>query len=212
VIPIQSGDGGALAVTTAKYYTPSGRLIQRDYSDLDDYYLNEQGDESAPEGEPLEAPDDPEVPEPEREIFRTASGREVYGGGGIMPDYVVKIERPSDLWFKLNRENLLFDFAVRYAASHPELEPSFQVDDSLLDEFRAFLQERQFEHSADAFAAAADELGLRLRAQIARIKWSDEVEARIRAEGDPQVQRALELFDEAAALAQRGEEGDRRDL
>ena len=202
VIPIRAGDGGALAVTTAKYYTPAGRLIQRDYSDLRDYYMSDV-DEPEEDPETLEAPTVPEVPEPEREVFHTAIGREVFGGGGIRPDHIVKAPRPSDLWFELNRENLLFDFAVRYVGDHGDLQPGFSFDDAAVASFRTFLDQREFEYEDADFEAAQDELVLRLRAQIARIKWDQVEEARIRAEGDPQIQKALELFEEAEALRRR---------
>jgi carboxyl-terminal processing protease len=204
VIPIQAGEGGALAVTTAKYHTPSGRLIQRDYSDLDDYYLANREEESE-ETEPIEVPTVAEVEEPSKEIFHTASGREVYGGGGITPDYVVKTPRPSDLWFELNRENLIFDYAVLYVARHAELATGFQIDDATLQDFQRFLNEKDFEYSVGDFEQARDELALRLRAHIARIKWDQAEESRIRAEGDPQIQKALEVFDEAAALRRRAQ-------
>jgi carboxyl-terminal processing protease len=202
VIPIQAGEGGALAVTTAKYHTPSGRLIQRDYSDLDDYYLANREEES-PETEPIEAPTVPEVKEPPREIYHTTSGREVFGGGGITPDYIVKAPRPSDLWFELNRENLIFDYAVLYVAGHADLEPGFRIDDATMQDFERFLHDKDFEFEVGEFEQARDELALRLRAHIARIKWDQAEESRIRAEGDPQIQKALELFDEAAALRRR---------
>ena len=207
VIPIQSGSGGALAVTTAKYYTPAGRLIQRDYSDLDEYYLNnrEESEEAPLDDESIQPKSVPEVPEPPRQIFHTASGREVYGGGGIMPDYVVKAPRSSDLWFRLNRENLLFDYAVHFVGVHPDLQPGFQIDDATATDLQSFLQGREFEFTVGEFEEAREEIELRLRAQIARIKWDQREEARIRAEGDPQIQRALELFDEAEALKHQAE-------
>ena len=206
VIPIQSGDGGALAVTTAKYYTPAGRLIQRDYSDLDDYYLMDRRDddeEQAPAaGSPLV---EPEVPEPEREVFHTGLGREVFGGGGITPDYVVKSARAADLWFQLNRENLIFDYAVAYIAENPELDKGFQVDEGVIQEFRTFLGTREFEYTEEDFEEAKHDIEVRLHAQIARIKWGMADEAQIRAKADPQIQRALELLDEAAELARQAE-------
>jgi len=79
------------------------------------------------------------------------------------------------------------------------------VDDAVLDEFRGFLESKEFEFAAEDFEAAREELTLRLRAQIARIKWDQREEARIRAEGDPVIQRALELFDEAATLRQQAD-------
>jgi carboxyl-terminal processing protease len=118
----------------------------------------------------IEVPTVAEVEEPPKEIFHTASGREVYGGGGITPDYVVKTPRPSDLWFELNRENLIFDYAVLYVARHAELETGFQIDDATLQDFQRFLNEKDFEYSVGDFEQARDELALRLRAHIARIK------------------------------------------
>jgi carboxyl-terminal processing protease len=197
VIPLR--DGGALAVTTAKYYTPSGRLIQRDYSDLEEYYLTRaDGDPEVLEELKLPAHDDA------REVHYTASGRKVYGGGGIMPDHVVKPERAPQELFALLRENHLFNFAVLYANSHPDLQRDFHVDQATFDAFRDHLRERKFDVPASAFQEHGDLIRLRLRAQIARVKWGQIEEARILAEADPQIRRALELFPEAAELARRG--------
>ncbi len=206
VIPIQSGHGGALAVTTAKYYTPAGRLIQRDYSDLDDYYMMGRGDVEETE-DPERRPPlvEREVPEAEKEIFHTGLGREVYGGGGITPDYIVKSPRVADLWFQLNRENLIFDYAVSYISRYPDVEMSFRVDDPVMEDFQAFLGTRKFEYTEEDFEEARSDIEIRLHAQIARIKWGTVEEARIRAKGDPQIQRALEVLNEAAALARQAE-------
>jgi len=206
VIPIQSGSGGALAVTTARYYTPAGRLIQRDYSDLDDYYfMNRDDPEETDDAENRTPLVEPETPEAEREIFHTGLGREVYGGGGITPDYAVKSPRVADLWYQLNRENLIFDYAVSYVSRFPDLEKSFPEDASVMQDFRAFLGEREFEFTVEEFEEARSDIELRLHAQIARIKWGAAEESRIRAKGDPQIQRAVELLDEAAALARQAE-------
>lgn len=201
VIPIQAGEAGALAVTTAKYYTPSGRLIQRDYSDLDDYYLH--NDAVGGEDDTIQPPVQDEVPQPEREIFHTSSGREVFGGGGITPDHEVAAERASDTWFSLLRENVPFDFAVRYVSDHPELPRDFRMDDTMWSEFRAFLNGRESKLTVEELESARPELDGRLRANIARIKWGQDAEAQILAESDSQMQRALELFDEATALRER---------
>jgi carboxyl-terminal processing protease len=212
VIPLQ--DGGALAVTTAKYYTPSHRLIQRDYSDLEEYYLN-PGEEVPPPPpdtevdedtasvvpDPLEPEIPPDAPEDDREIYYTAGGRTVYGGGGIRPDYQVSTPRAPELLLLLLRENLIFDFAVLYSNAHPELQPGFEVGDTVITEFRSFLDDRDFEYESEEFETHRDVVTLRLRAQIARVRWTAEEEARILASADPQVQKALSLFDEAAELA-----------
>ena len=192
VIPLRQG-GGALAVTTAKYYTPKGRLIQRDYSDFEEYYMTR----SKPGGE-----GDEEVPDSE-EVFLTDGGRKVYGGGGIRPDYIVETSDPPALMYRLVRRNLVFNFAVRYANAHENLEPGFAVDEAVLGEFSDFLVGRDFEFTAEELDDAAEYLSMRLRAQIGRLVWGAEEESRILAEADPQVQRALEVFDEAGELHSR---------
>jgi carboxyl-terminal processing protease len=196
VIPLRNG--GALALTTAKYYTPSGRLIQRDYSNLDDYFLDAE----------LEDDDARSAVDPEatgHEMRRTDSGRTVYGGGGITPDYVVRAEREPALLSRLRRENLLFDYAVRFVAAHPDLKQGFSVNDDVIKDLRAFLASRNFKYETEAFDSSRKGIELRLRSQIGRVKWGAEAESKILVEGDTQVQKALTLFDEAAKLAAAGD-------
>jgi carboxyl-terminal processing protease len=195
VIPLRNG--GALALTTAKYYTPSGRLIQRDYSNLDDYFLDaELEDDDARSTVDQEATG--------HEMRRTDSGRTVYGGGGITPDYVVRAEREPALLSRLRRENLLFDYAVRFVAAHPDLKPGFSVSDDVIKDLRAFLASRNFKYETEAFESSRKGVELRLRSEIGRVKWNAEAQSRILVEGDIQVQKALTLFDEAAKLAAAG--------
>jgi hypothetical protein len=106
------------------------------------------------------------------------------------------------------RQNLIFDFAVLHTNTHPELERGFEVGNPLLDEFRDYLRQRDFEFEDAEFAEHDDVIKLRLRAQIARVKWDQIEEARVLAEADPQVQRALEVFDEASNLSERGALGE----
>jgi carboxyl-terminal processing protease len=210
VIPLP--DGGALAVTTAKYYTPSGRLIQRDYSNLEDYYLHRDGSEDAGDDDDEGADEhgdegsaDRAQPD-DREVFYTDAGRKVFGGGGIMPDYVVEAERAPQLLARLIRENLIFDFSVRYGNAHEDLARDFTIDDETFESFRRFLDEREFEFEdakLDEHRAAVE---LRLRAQVARIRWGQEAENLVLIEADDQVQRALTLFGEAAELARKSQQ------
>jgi carboxyl-terminal processing protease len=201
-------NGGGLVVTTAKYYTPSGRLIQRDYSDPEEYFLEwarpvGEG-EDVPEAPPVEERED----EKEREIYYTASGREVYGGGGITPDYVIESESMPVLVSRMIRENLFLDFSARYVAKHPDLLRGFTVGEELLKEYRSFLDGREFEYDAEAFREHGGLIALRLRAEMSRVKWGVEEQSRILAEEDPQIQKALGVFGEAADLARAGAEGD----
>jgi carboxyl-terminal processing protease len=201
VIPLRNG--GAVALTTAKYYTPSGRLIQRDFSDVEDYFLDrrdgggeEVEDSDMPEGEKDEAPEE------NLEVFYTlGAGREVYGGGGITPDYVITSPRASVLLSRLIRQNLVFDFAVHYAETHPDLDEGFTLDDEDVAAFRGFLEEREFEYSEENFGEDRDDIVRQIRAQVSKVLWDENAESRVLAEGDEQIQKALTLFDEAARLA-----------
>ena len=197
VIPLADGVT-AVAVTTAKYYTPSGRLIQRDYSDLDDYFLD-------PEASPQE---DASLASP-REVHHTDSGRVVYGGGGITPDHIEKAKRASGFLSRLVRENLVFDFVIRYLAAHPDIEGELVVSDGVFEEFRKFLESRKVPFTDEDLKNNRDDLSLRLRAQVAKVRHGAEAESRVLLEGDVQVQKALTLFDEAARLHRNGEVGRR---
>ena len=200
VIPLR--DGGALALTTAKYYTPSGRLIQRDYSDMDDYFVHPEMDDD----EAVETTD--AAPEPDkREIRHTDAGRTVYGGGGITPDYVVRAEKASPALSRLIRENLIFDFAVRWLSAHPDVPKDVVAGDVMLEEFRQFVRSKGTSVTDEDFKKDKDTIALTLAARIAAVKWGSEAESRILARRDPQVQKAVTLWDEAAQLARRGEEG-----
>lgn len=199
VIPLR--DGGALALTTAKYYTPSGRLIQRDYSDVDDYFLENAMDDEAREVSASEPRD--------REVRRTDSGRVVYGGGGITPDYVVTLAKLPMIVSRLRGENLFFDHAVRVHAANPDLQPAFEIGHEQIEAFRRFIESRNFAFDPAAFEEAKDRIALEVKSQIARVRWGAEAESRVLAEADPHVAKALTLFEEAARLSRLGEESRR---
>jgi len=194
VIPLRQS-GGALAVTTAKYYTPKGRLIQRDYSDFEEYYMTRSHDRTDPNGEIIPSDDD--------EVFLTDGGRKVYGGGGIRPDFIVEAPDPPKLAYRLVRQNILFDFSVRYSNAHDSLDRNFEVDEKMLTRFREFLAEREFEYTDEELDDAIEYVSLRIKAQIGRLRWGAEEESHILADSDPQVQKALEVFDQASDLHSR---------
>jgi carboxyl-terminal processing protease len=202
VIPLRNG--AAVALTTAKYYTPSGRLIQRDFTDIDDYFLDTR-EEGMEEDGPVVREDE----EIEQQVFYTDAGRVVYGGGGITPDVEVKSERASTLLSRLIRQNMTFSFAVGYADDHPDIAKSVPLTTEDMEEFRAFLRENEFSFEDSEFDEDRDKIRQQIRAQVAKVLWSDEEEARILAESDPQIQKALTLFDEARNLAEAGERARR---
>src|SRR5450432_345150 len=122
VYPLSENTG--LALTTAKYYTPSMRLIQRDYANVSlyDYYFNRESEENATTN---------------REVKLTDSGRTVYGGG-ITPDVKLAPYKSNKFQDSLLQHYALFNFAKHYALTH-KVAQSFEVDDAVLLDFRKFL-------------------------------------------------------------------------
>jgi len=124
---------GMLKVTIAKYYIPSGRLIQElDYGNrnADGSYKKTTTDSTA-------------------RVFHTAHGREVREGGGIMPDLKVEPRELKRIVYNIMRDHWDFDFATKYVAEHGNEIPSpsdFQVTDAMFDEFKAFIDPEKFEY------------------------------------------------------------------
>jgi carboxyl-terminal processing protease len=190
-------DGGALRITTARYYTPSGRLIQRSYEELGTETASTAG-----QAEPTK---------PVRPQFRTMGGRTVYGGGGIVPDVEVAAPPFSALSLRLMSEGLFFEYGADYAARHPTLahnptafKERFVVDDAMLLEFRRLLLRRNI--PCDERAAQADREQWRqvIKNEIARHLWGTVRLYEVAVAQDHQVAAALGQFGEAARLLQRG--------
>lgn len=127
----------ALKLTTARYYTPSGRSIHRDR-----LRSGELTEDATAEGLEIEgAAEDVESTEPE--IFFTDMGREVYGGGGINPDVDIEPSLLSDTEVCLERDGIFFTYATEYAIDHEDIPDGFQVSEEMLDEFFTRAAERE---------------------------------------------------------------------
>lgn len=191
--------GAGLALTTSKYFTPAGRNIQRDYTSFYDYYVAD--DEVAP---------DEERPLSEREVFLTDTGRKVYGGGGITPDYFVKPTELLPTTQILEVRSALFNYGVHYASTHPEVTRDLVVDEALLQDFARFAADKSVASAEDiarALGTPADREYLRrsIKAEIIAAKYGFDASYPIRIEGDEFVARALELFPKAQELASKGD-------
>jgi carboxyl-terminal processing protease len=178
-----------LLLTTARYYTPSGRLIQRDYSSLEDYYYNEDSD--VLEKEEMETKD----------IKYTDSGRVVYGGGGITPDVVVKQVTLSKLVSNLIRNNIFLQFAAKTVRRQPDIDRDFAVDEKLTSEFREFIKAKKVDHSDQEFQEDKSFIETYIKSYIFSVKYGSDEEAKVLNEEDPQILKGLELFPEAIKLA-----------
>ena len=189
--------GAGLALTTAKYYTPSGRLIQRDYSSFYDYY-NYDPVSGLPE-------DGAAPPVPEGEAFYTDTGREVYGGGGIAPDVLVDHEEISTFAQHLLAHNAFFDYAVDFHNRQPVKAADWRPADDVVERFSAWLVENDVADAkqiAEGFAdPATRELArLQIQAEVLNAAFGQEARHRALIQGDRQVAEALAQFERARDL------------
>jgi carboxyl-terminal processing protease len=204
-------DGSALRLTIAKYYTPSGRLIQRDYAGKEkEEYQREAFQRQEQEGENL---DHKVEGDSSRPAFRTYGGRIVYGGGGITPDYVVKNPALTNLTQTISRRGLLEQFVISYLDAEGAkiratfgkdfklYRDSFVISDALIRDFRNSLQKNDVKIDEEEFKKDLDYIKVRLKATIARSFWGSDGWYPIMLTVDHQFQKALGLFPEAEKIA-----------
>jgi carboxyl-terminal processing protease len=182
----------ALLLTTARYYTPSGRLIQRDYKNVSlyDYHYNPQ-------------------PPTKPEVKLTDSGRQVFGGGGITPDDIIAAPKPDDFQQMLYRRGVFYsqqqgvgDFTRYYLGEKPDITKDFAVNDAVITDFRKYLDKQKIKYTD------AD-----IQANIVWLKWQIKREVftsyfglndgyKVELQDDVQLEKAIELIPQAKALYQ----------
>jgi len=186
----QLSDNTGLALTTYHYYTPSGRLIQRNYNgvSLYDYYYNH---------------DQPQVAK-DREVKLTDSGRTVYGGGGITPDD--KIDTPKSNHFQdvLEAHNIFFNFTKHYLANRT-ITKDFQVDDAVIGDFKQFLTAQNISYTDQDLNSVMDWLKTQIKSDLFTTQFGQLQGLRIRANWDPMIAQALTYMPQAATLEQTAE-------
>ena len=187
----QLSENTGLALTTAKYYTPSGRLIQRDYKavSLYDYHYNRK---------PLQQP---------TEIKLTDSGRQVYGGGGINPDVVVSVPKLNHFQETLLLRDVFFRFEAgvggftrHFLGTKPEITRSFAVDDSMMNMFRRYLDKQNIRYTEPDIAENLAWIKRKIRKEVFTSVFGMPEGYKIELEDDPQVQKAMESIPQARAL------------
>ena len=199
-------DGYFLKLTTARYYTPSGRSIQRDETLGIDF--NAVVWPWTPEEAPLDEEGNPISSQeiPDSLVFQTDMGRTVYGGGGVMPDVVVRAseiaEVSRDLLQETFVENAFFSFAVRFRAAHPSIPRDYEPDAAVIEEFRAYLREvKGIDFSDEAFDSEADYIHDFLRYTLISQYHGEGVARQAVLSADLPLAKAVELLSEADTLA-----------
>ena len=220
-LPFNTG----LTLTTARYYTPYGRSLQRDYSSgsLYDYYTRHDDEQTKPLAVPIKPGDSPlaqasPTPHPQSgPAVKTAAGRVFYGGGGITPDIDIK---PFQFSPQRNRiAEAAFQFTRQLAAGLvPGLESykvdkvqygknpkagEFVINDRVLEAFRNFVRtDTESQLTTAQLDSDLDFVKLRLREEIVTAGFSNDAGARVLLDSDPQVLRALEALPDAKRLAE----------
>ncbi|MCF8240269.1 MAG: PDZ domain-containing protein [Melioribacteraceae bacterium] len=207
--PFILSDNSAVRITVSKYFTPSGREIQRDYKDKEDYYSDlMKRDED--EGENLNH--NIEKSDTTRPVFHTNSGREVFGGGGITPDYIVKSDRLSDYSANLQRANIFYQFIRTYLDNNSgkikiifgddlnKFMNDFVFDETEIKDFIKFAEKNEIEYIEKEFNEDESYIRTRLKAFIAREFWKNEGWYSVLLKEDKPFLKAIDIFPETEKL------------
>ncbi len=194
VIPLtRSVKGPKLKLTTAKYYTPSGRCIQKDEQLKDGALADDEDTDQTDKADSSDA----KKPKPE---YRTEMGRVVYGGGGISPDVeLVEVKLPH-VMEDLEAKQVFFKYAVKYAAKHKDPPANYALTPAIRDEFMQLLRDEKVEFNPDSLADAKRWVDNGIRRELGRRYGGEEEAYRIALEDDDQVKSAAALFDKAPTL------------
>ena len=181
------GENTGLALTTAHYYTPSGRLIQRDYSSISflDYYTHNNLEQKNL-----------------ADVKTTDSGRTVYGGGGITPDEKFTPEKLNKFQIEVLRKNSLFNFSANYFGRHADLRlpKGWAPDEILVNEFHQYMLKNGVEFTEGEFTQNAQWAKEQLKQEMYITGFSIEDSQRVAIEQDPAVAKAIEAMPKARAL------------
>lgn len=176
VLPLSNGAG--LAITTAFYYTPSGRSIQHPLQDsaLSDTFQR--------------------VSDRDRPRYLTDHGRTVLGGGGIQPDIAMQPYLPNRLEEVIDNSASVTNFATQYLKAHSPLPPHFDVTPEIIDEFQVFLASRNIQPSLSEWTSERNWITSRLKEEIVTQAFGVARGDEVADKRDPQVQAALKAAEE----------------
>jgi len=179
-----------LALTTARYYTPSGRLIQRDYKDISlyDYLYNHKNP-------------------PPTEVKLTDSGRQVTGGGGITPDVLVAPAKYNPFQESLLRREVFFaypggvgGFTTYFLGTRPEITKDFVVSENVMKTFHAYLDKEKIPYTENDIEQNLGWIKREIRKEAFISIFGLTEGAKVELEDDVQLQKAIETLPQARAL------------
>src|SRR5580704_7558834 len=189
--PFMLSGNSAVLLTIAKYYTPSGRLIQRDYAHqgLYEYLSRNEGRNNG---------DD---------IKKTDSGRVVFGGDGISPDEKYETPKATHLEAQLENRMAFFFYAPEFFATHDEhLAKDWKPNDQVMEDFSFFIKRRGIEFTSEDFERDRPWIQNRLRVELFTTAFSREESDRLSFQTDPEVRKALDSLPSSKALLDKAHE------
>ncbi len=189
VTPLSENTG--LALTTARYYTPSGRLIQRDYKSISLYEYHYER----------------KVPEHPTEVKLTDSGRQVTGGGGITPDVTVAAPKLTKFQETLIRADVFFPyeagvggFTRYYLGTRPNITKEFNADDTVMKDLREYLAKKNVRYTESELSENLDWIKRKIKQEVFMSVYGQQEGFKVELEADPQVQKAVDSIPQARAL------------
>jgi len=199
--PFELNDGSEVRLTISRYYTPSGRSIQKPYNNPEEY--EKDITKRYKNGEFFSADS---IKFNDSLKYQTTDGRSVYGGGGIMPDYFVPLDTTlNSIYFnKLFNANILREYSFQYAneqkakleaKGYPEYLYKFEVSDAMLNELIALGRQNKIEPDYKDFNKNKKLFQVYIKAEIARHVWGNESFYPIYNETNEVLQQAIKLFD-----------------
>lgn len=185
VFPISEDSG--LALTTYHYYTPSGRLIQRNYNgvSLYDYYYVRN--DALPANNT------------NKEVEHTDAGRVVYGGGGITPDEKIPELKSNHFQDEMLIHSAFFDFSRNYLSTHT-VTRDMVVDPAVQQAFKSYLKLQKIDFTDKEFADNLDWVNARIKTELFTSQFGFAAGEEVLTDWDPQIQKALSYMPEALAL------------